>query len=284
MKTFTAPDTVLSPKGSVSNLRVLFNTGEGGWSLAKLRWNGDEALGMRWNGNADNPIGNPQSRGIATWFIVPEDLHAGLLKRFGTSLEGITDENDGITRVRIRPLPIRLWKGERQEDADHDWILSITDRGREEMEVTNLASQHRIVISRPHVKALTPDTIRDTPTGPKHGILDLTIQLIFEDGEVRFEPHPTLLDRINELSLELRETGYDKNHSSVLALIEDSRAALADVSGQLGAWESECLDFAETAVDDNFLRLAISQIHKAFEVNRLPAREYQAGFNYTTRR
>jgi hypothetical protein len=284
MTAFAPPDTVLSPKGAVRDLRVLYNTGEGGWSLAKLLWHDKEALGIRWNGHAENPIGNPQSRGIPTWFIVPEELHAGLLKRFGRALEGITDDNDSITRIRIRPMPIRILNGERQEDADHDWILSITDRDREEMEAYNLATQHRIAISRPHIKTLIPDTARDAPSGPKHGILDLTIQLIFEDGQIRFEPHSTLPDRINELGLELRSTGYDGQHDAILALIEEARESLTSISGQLGPWEAECLDYATAAVNDNFLKLAITQIEKALQVSELPPNEYAAGFNYTTRR
>ena len=27
---------------------------------------------MRWNGNSNNPLGHPQSRGLSTWFIVPD--------------------------------------------------------------------------------------------------------------------------------------------------------------------------------------------------------------------
>ena len=284
MTSFTPPDTVLSPKGAVTDLRVLYNTGEGGWSLSRLNWKGNESLGIRWNGSGENRIGNPQSRGVPTWFIVPDELHADLQQRFDRSLKGITDDNDDITRIRIRPMPIRILEGKRQDDADHDWILSITDRKREEMEANNIATGHRIGLSRQHIKALIPDTTRDTPNGPKHGILDLTIQLIFEDGEIRFEPHPTLVDRINELSFELRDTGYSGQHTSVLELIEDARSALIDFSGKLGDWESECLGFAETAVNDNFLRLAMSQMHKAVEVSNLPIDEYRAGYNYTTRR
>jgi hypothetical protein len=26
---------------------------------------------MRWNGNKTNPLGNPNSRGLPTWFVVP---------------------------------------------------------------------------------------------------------------------------------------------------------------------------------------------------------------------
>ena len=31
-------------------------------------------LAMRWNGNKENPLGNPQSRGLSTWFIVPINI------------------------------------------------------------------------------------------------------------------------------------------------------------------------------------------------------------------
>ena len=78
-----------------------------------------------------------------------------------------------------------------------------TNRDRDEMEVYNLSTQHRMAVSRPHVKALVPDTVRDTPGGPKHGIFELAVQLIFENGQMRFEPHPTLRDRINEPGMEL---------------------------------------------------------------------------------
>lgn len=37
---FTNPENVISPKGVVKDVRVLLNTGENGWSLAKLLWEG----------------------------------------------------------------------------------------------------------------------------------------------------------------------------------------------------------------------------------------------------
>lgn len=40
--------------------------------MALGRWNGKAVLTMRWNGSRDNPIGNPQSRGKATWFVIPK--------------------------------------------------------------------------------------------------------------------------------------------------------------------------------------------------------------------
>lgn len=44
------PETVLSPKGSVANLRVLMNTGEDGWAVTSMQWDGRDALGIRRNG------------------------------------------------------------------------------------------------------------------------------------------------------------------------------------------------------------------------------------------
>ncbi len=39
-------------------------------ALCVGRWEDEPCLGMRWNGTKANPLGNPQSRGIPTWFII----------------------------------------------------------------------------------------------------------------------------------------------------------------------------------------------------------------------
>jgi hypothetical protein len=39
-------------------------------AIALGKWDGVDVIGLRWNGDDDRPIGNPQSRGLATWFIV----------------------------------------------------------------------------------------------------------------------------------------------------------------------------------------------------------------------
>ena len=36
-------------------------------------------LALRWNGKAGNPIGSPQSRGLPTWFIVPDQFASALI-------------------------------------------------------------------------------------------------------------------------------------------------------------------------------------------------------------
>jgi hypothetical protein len=71
------PTKVLSPKGSIKNLTVIRDGGENGWSLAEMEWDGSPVLAMRWNGGSNNgfpSIGNPQSRGIPTWFVLPEEV------------------------------------------------------------------------------------------------------------------------------------------------------------------------------------------------------------------
>jgi hypothetical protein len=101
------PRTVLSPKASVRNLNVLFDGGLwdeethwAGWSLAKLEWDGAPAVGVRWNGEEGGGVGNPQSRGLPTWFILPGPLS-------GPALEIIAEHLGGDKSGRSESLPPR---------------------------------------------------------------------------------------------------------------------------------------------------------------------------------
>lgn len=75
---YIKPEDVISPKRKWRLIRVLHDGGAGDWSAAEGQWdNGDkfeDRLAIRWNGEAGTKIGNPQSRGLPTWFIVPKDL------------------------------------------------------------------------------------------------------------------------------------------------------------------------------------------------------------------
>jgi hypothetical protein len=73
MKTYIKPTDVLSPKRHWVLVHVLFDGGEEGSSLAIGRWDDKPVLAMRWNGHKESPMGNPQSRGLPTWFVVPEE-------------------------------------------------------------------------------------------------------------------------------------------------------------------------------------------------------------------
>jgi hypothetical protein len=73
---YVDPKTVTSPKSLVSDVEVIYDSGpqEDSWSVAALRWGLDKrpAVGIRWNGGPG--VGSPQSRGLPTWFVVPEEL------------------------------------------------------------------------------------------------------------------------------------------------------------------------------------------------------------------
>jgi len=73
---YISPETVQSPKGRVADIDVLYDKGPSpqSWSIAKLKWDGVDAIGIRWNGDNDHLVGTPQSRGKATWFIVPKEI------------------------------------------------------------------------------------------------------------------------------------------------------------------------------------------------------------------
>jgi hypothetical protein len=79
---YVEPAAVLSPRSSVRSVDVIYSTGNGGWSLARIGWENSQSVGIRWNGSYDEPgIGTPQSRGNPTWFILPDDLHDVILKK-----------------------------------------------------------------------------------------------------------------------------------------------------------------------------------------------------------
>ncbi len=72
MSPYVKPDDVHAPKRYWQLFHVLFDGGPDESSLAIGRWNGEPVLAMRWNGNDNKPLGNPQSRGLPTWFVVPK--------------------------------------------------------------------------------------------------------------------------------------------------------------------------------------------------------------------
>jgi hypothetical protein len=84
MMAYNSPETVVSPRGSWLLIDVLADFGEDQHALALGEWHGggpahgQRVLAMRWNGNDEHP-GHPQSRGTATWFIVPPVYNAALV-------------------------------------------------------------------------------------------------------------------------------------------------------------------------------------------------------------
>jgi hypothetical protein len=78
---YVEPATVWAPKASIRSVEVLYNRGAGEWSVARVVWEGREKIGIRWNGENGPGLGNPQSRGNATWFILPEELEEPILNK-----------------------------------------------------------------------------------------------------------------------------------------------------------------------------------------------------------
>jgi hypothetical protein len=68
---YVRPEEVLSPKNSVGGiLEVIHDPKENRMSVARILWEEEERIAIRWNGSDDQPLGNPVSRGHATWFVV----------------------------------------------------------------------------------------------------------------------------------------------------------------------------------------------------------------------
>src|ERR1700730_5752795 len=86
---YIQPGQVSSPKRHWKLLTVLDAGTEGSGSVALGRWDENPVLAMRWNGNVKNPIGNPQSRGLATWFIIPDEYMEPLLETFSQDKQAL---------------------------------------------------------------------------------------------------------------------------------------------------------------------------------------------------
>jgi len=75
------PRTVLSPKGRVKSVEVIYDAGpvDGSWAVARLKWDEETAVGIRWNGDSVSSKGLPQARGYPAWFVLPGDLGPAVL-------------------------------------------------------------------------------------------------------------------------------------------------------------------------------------------------------------
>lgn len=85
--------TVISPRDCVSHVQVIYDGGAipGEYAVARLDWNGQPTMGIRWNiteRELNNPakangtipcVGEPNSRGYPTWFILPDTFLQNIL-------------------------------------------------------------------------------------------------------------------------------------------------------------------------------------------------------------
>ena len=97
------PNLVTSPKSKVKNIQVIIDKGENNFSVCLLEWEGKRSVGVRWNGDSDNSIVNPQSRGIPTWFVLPEPIAKSYL-------EDLLKTEKGLSNLKIDKIKEFLCK------------------------------------------------------------------------------------------------------------------------------------------------------------------------------
>ncbi|MGS4243649.1 hypothetical protein ACKUS5_29245 [Serratia marcescens] len=85
---YVKPTDVLSPRGHVEVLDVLYDAGEWDVSVARINYRDElnqpfsECTGIRWNGNLDEGSkGMPLSRGYPVWFVIPKEFAACIQAR-----------------------------------------------------------------------------------------------------------------------------------------------------------------------------------------------------------
>jgi len=68
---YIGPEEVLSPRKRVGRIiEVIHDPGENGMAVARIIWDEEPVVAIRWNGNSEQPLGNPMSRRQPTWFVV----------------------------------------------------------------------------------------------------------------------------------------------------------------------------------------------------------------------
>ena len=74
MNEFPQPEEVTAPKLHWSLIKVIYRGDPEEYSIAIGKWDNEPCLAIRWNACESRPVGNPQSRGLPTWFILPNPL------------------------------------------------------------------------------------------------------------------------------------------------------------------------------------------------------------------
>lgn len=86
------PASVISPKDCINSVKVLYDGKDNpAYSVAIVEWQGIKKIGVRWNINqrewdqvskvsgSSECLGEPNSRGYATWFMIPDGLLVSLI-------------------------------------------------------------------------------------------------------------------------------------------------------------------------------------------------------------
>lgn len=89
-------------------------------------------------------------------------------------------------RIRLRPLPRRIWQGREDPPVDDVWhVESVTPQGV--VRLSNLRTQHFAMLGADHIHHFDSDPASDID-GYTHGFFTMHVVLTFEDGQLRIEP------------------------------------------------------------------------------------------------
>jgi hypothetical protein len=72
------PKSVTSPQRRWQMVRVIYDGGADGYSVALGFWDKEPVLATRWNGPIEG-LGHPTSFAYPVWFIQPRDLWDGII-------------------------------------------------------------------------------------------------------------------------------------------------------------------------------------------------------------
>lgn len=79
---YILPQDIISPQDHWNMECIVYDGSQGNIAVAFGQWDGDNVIAMRWNGysRAHEELGNPQSSGHPTWFILPNDFGVAVIK------------------------------------------------------------------------------------------------------------------------------------------------------------------------------------------------------------
>lgn len=78
------PEYVTCPRKHIKDVQVIYTDKTNNFSIASVLWNDDKRIAIRWNGSEDS-LGYPQSRGKATWFILPQKVALAFAMSIGNA-------------------------------------------------------------------------------------------------------------------------------------------------------------------------------------------------------
>ena len=98
---YVKPHKVVSPKSRWKLIDVLEDRGPSDIAYALGEWDGEPKIGVRWNGDDEQPIGNPQSRGLPTWTMLDRYLYLPIMQDLPTEKQMLAR-----TLLRIDTYPV----------------------------------------------------------------------------------------------------------------------------------------------------------------------------------